>query len=169
MEIVNHLPRTKQETYKTNNSSRQMETKYSKSVYTMQMKISVTKCSQIKKIIAPGCTHHHIFNTIPYELLVIGHVPSCPTKPRKLPAVTFNEKKKKKHQSKQLGITNTNLNEATSIPISIRGVKVRRRIWPPEAICHVRIIAPRTILFHSWNIGPLGQNLKKKKKTHPNC
>lgn len=65
-----------------------------------------------------------------------------------------------KHQSKQFDIKHKNLNEARSIPISVRGVKVRRSIWPPEAICHVRIKSPRTILFHSRNIGPLRQNLE---------
>lgn len=76
----------------------------------------------------------------------------------------------RKHQTTELSTTHLDVNQRqeSTIPISIRGVEVRRRIWPPEAVCHVRIETPRTILFHSGNIGPLRQNLEiyKSKSLH---
>lgn len=46
-----------------------------------------------------------------------------------------------------------------TLPISIGGVKVRRYIWPPEAVTHIRIEASRSVLLHTRNIGPFRQNL----------
>lgn len=46
------------------------------------------------------------------------------------------------------------------LPITIRGVKIRRYIWPPGPVAHVWVETPWTELLHARHISPLSQNLQ---------